>query len=150
MFIIRRIIICASEDVGNADPQALCVGVSAANALKMIGMPEGRIILAQATTYVACAPKSNASYIGIEKAIKDMEKIDVGIVPYHLRNAAFRGADKLGYGKGYKYPHDYEKNYVDQQYMPDLLIGQKYYEPTNNGYEKKIKDSFEMLKNKDI
>ena len=150
MFIIRRIIICASEDVGNADPQALSVAVSAANALKMIGMPEGRIILAQATTYVACAPKSNASYIGIEKAIKDMEKIDVGIVPYHLRNAAFRGADKLGYGKGYKYPHDYEKNHVEQQYMPDLLIGQKYYEPTNNGYEKKIKDSFAMLKNKDI
>lgn len=150
MFIIRRIIICASEDVGNADPQALCVAVSAANALKMIGMPEGRIILAQAATYVACAPKSNASYIGIEKAIEDMGKIDVGIVPYSLRNAAFKGADKLGYGKGYKYPHDYENNYVNQQYMPKLLSGKKYYEPTNNGYEKKINDYLQLLKKKDV
>lgn len=149
LFIARRIIICASEDVGNADPQALCIAVSAANALKIIGMPEGRIILAQAATYVACAPKSNASYIGIEKALEDVEKIDIGFVPYHLRNAAFSGANKLGYGKGYKYPHDFEKNYVEQQYMPDLLIGKKYYEPTNNGYEKTINDYFKLLRNKD-
>lgn len=146
MFIIRRIIICASEDVGNADPQALCVAVSAANAIKMIGMPESRIILSQAAVYVACAPKSNASYIGIDKALEDVEKSKTGIIPYHLRNAAFSGANKLGYGTNYKYPHEFQNNFVKQQYLPDLLIGKKYYNPSNNGYEKKINEYFESLK----
>ncbi len=149
MFIIRRIIICASEDVGNADPQALCVAVAAADAIKMIGMPESRIILAQATVYVACAPKSNASYMGIEKALKDIEKKEMGVIPYHLRNNAFSGAEKLGYGKDYKYPHDYQNSYTKQQYLPNELIGEKYYIPTDNGYEKEIKKYFQIINTKE-
>lgn len=148
MFIARRIIICASEDVGNADPMALCVAVNAAEAVKMIGMPEGRIILAQAAVYVACAPKSNASYMAINKALEDLDKKDVGIVPYHLRNAAFKNAENYGYGAGYKYPHDYDNNFVEQQYMPDILSGTTYYNPTDNGYEKTIKKHLSDLKKK--
>lgn len=148
MFIARRIIICASEDVGNADPMALCVAVNAAEAVKMIGMPEGRIILAQAAVYVACAPKSNASYMAINKALEDLDKKDVGIVPYHLRNAAFKNAENYGYGVGYKYPHDYDNNFVEQQYMPDILSGTTYYNPTDNGYEKTIKKHLSDLKKK--
>lgn len=148
MFIARRIIICASEDVGNADPMALCVAVNAAEAVKMIGMPEGRIILAQAAVYVACAPKSNASYMAINKALEDLDKKDVGIVPYHLRNAAFKNAENYGYGAGYKYPHDYDNNFIEQQYMPDILSGTTYYNPTDNGYEKTIKKHLSDLKKK--
>lgn len=146
MFIARRIIICASEDVGNADPMALCVAVNAAEAVKMIGMPEGRIILAQAAVYVACAPKSNASYMAINNALEDLSTKDVGIVPYHLRNAAFKNAENYGYGVGYKYPHDYDNNYVEQQYMPDVLSGTTYYNPTDNGYENTIKKRLSDLK----
>jgi len=146
MFIARRIIICAAEDVGNADPMALCIAVNAAEAVKMIGMPEGRIILAQAAVYVACAPKSNASYMAINKALEDLEIKDTGIVPYHLRNAAFKNAEYLGYGVGYKYPHDYDNNYVEQQYMPDVLSGTTYYNPTDNGYENTIKKRLSDLK----
>ena len=139
-FIARRIIICASEDVGNADPQALTVAVSAFNAVNVIGMPEGRIILAQAAVYVACAPKSNASYIGIDKALGDIKNKPIGKVPAHLRDASYKGATNLGYGKGYLYPHNYDNAYIKQQYLPDDFIGSKYYEPTDHGYEKTIKE----------
>ncbi len=140
-FIARRIIICASEDVGNADPEALNVAVSAFNAVNVIGMPEGRIILAQAAVYVACAPKSNASYLGINKALDDVRNKKIGKVPNHLKDASYKGANNLGYGKDYKYPHSYENSFVEQQYLPDEFKDVKYYEPTNNGYEKIIKEN---------
>jgi len=139
-FIARRIIICASEDVGNADPQALNVAVSAFNAVNIIGMPEGRIPLAQAACYVACAPKSNAVYVGINKALEDVRNKTIGKVPVHLKDASYKGAKKLGHGIGYKYPHDYKGAYVKQQYLPDELINNRYYKPTNYGYKKKIKE----------
>ncbi|MGF7058838.1 AAA family ATPase [Brassicibacter mesophilus] len=148
-FIARRIIICASEDVGNADPQALNIATSAFEAVNFIGMPEGRIPLAQAAVYVACAPKSNASYKGIDKALQDIEKIQTGQVPIHLKDASYKGASKFGHGKGYLYPHDYQNNYIHQQYLPEELIGVKYYNPTNNGYEKDIKERIERLKHID-
>ncbi|MFA7572176.1 MAG: replication-associated recombination protein A [Lutispora sp.] len=146
MFIARRIVICAAEDVGNADPMAITIAINAAEAVKMVGMPEGRIILAQAVTYVAAAPKSNASYLAIDKALEDVKNKNTGVVPYHLRNAAFRDAKMHGYGVGYKYPHDYENNHIDQQYMPDNLLGITYYSPSDNGHEKNIKDHLEYLK----
>lgn len=139
-FIARRIVICASEDVGNADPNALNVAVSAANAVNMIGMPESRIILSQAAVYIACAPKSNSTYVGIKKALEDVEAKKIGSVPLHLRNNAFKGASEWGYGVGYKYAHEYDNNFVEQQYMPDELVGTTYYEPSENGYEKTIKE----------
>ncbi|WP_025641297.1 replication-associated recombination protein A [Schnuerera ultunensis] len=148
-FIARRIIICASEDVGNADPQALNVAVSAFNAVNVIGMPEGRIILAQAAVYVACAPKSNASYIGIDKALEDIRNKPIGKVPNHLKDASYKGATNLGHGKGYMYPHDYDKAYIKQQYLPDGFIGTKYYEPTDQGYERIIKERLSKLFDKD-
>lgn len=144
-FIARRIIICASEDVGNADPQALNIAVSAFNAVNAIGMPEGRIILAQAACYVACAPKSNACYVGIEKALNDVRNKPIGKVPLHLRDASYKGAENLGYGIGYKYPHDYEGSYVKQQYLPDEFKDVKYYIPSDNGYERKIKEHMAKL-----
>lgn len=139
-FIARRIIICASEDVGNADPNALNVAVSAAQAVHMIGMPEAQIILSQAALYVACAPKSNSAVAGIGKAMKDVEDRRTGAVPLHLRNDAFKGAREWGYGVGYKYPHDFQGNYVEQQYLPDELKDAVYYFPSDNGYEKKAKE----------
>ena len=139
-FIARRIIICASEDVGNADPLALNIAISAFNAVNVIGMPEGRIPLAQAACYIACAPKSNAAYVGINRALEDVRNKPIGRVPAHLRDASYKEASKLGHGVGYKYPHDYEGAYVKQQYLPDELLGIKYYIPTDNGYEKKIKE----------
>lgn len=145
-FIARRIIICASEDVGNADPHALQVAVSAAEAINMIGMPEGRIILAQAVTYIACAPKSNASYIAIDNALDDVKNITVSGVPSHLRDSHYSGASKLNHGVGYKYAHDYPGHYVKQQYLPDELVGRRYYNPTQNGIEKKISDSLKRLR----
>lgn len=144
-FIARRIIICASEDVGNADPQALNLAVSAFNAVNVIGMPEGRIILAQAASYIACAPKSNASYIGINKALNDVRTKPIGKVPVHLKDASYKGATNLGYGKGYRYPHDYKDSYVEQQYLPDDFKNVKYYEPTDNGYEKKISEHLNKI-----
>ncbi|MBU5438152.1 replication-associated recombination protein A [Tissierella sp. MSJ-40] len=138
-FIARRIIICASEDVGNADPNALNIAVSAFNAVNVIGMPEGRIPLAQAAVYVATAPKSNAAYIGIDKALEDIRSKEIGKVPTHLRDGHYPGAKNLGHGIGYKYPHDYENAFIPQQYLPTEFIGKKYYEPTENGYEKEIK-----------
>lgn len=148
-FIARRIIICASEDVGNADPQALMVAVAAFNAVDVIGMPEGRIVLAQAAVYVACAPKSNASYVGINKALEDIRNKPIGKVPGHLKDASYKGASSFGHGKGYKYPHDYKNAYVKQQYLPDEYLDAKYYRPTNNGYEKIIKERLSKLFDKE-
>lgn len=148
-FIARRIIICASEDVGNADPQALMVAVAAFNAVDVIGMPEGRIVLAQAAVYVACAPKSNASYIGINKALEDIRNKPIGKVPGHLKDASYKGAASFGHGKGYKYPHDYKNAYIKQQYLPDEYLDAKYYRPTNNGYEKIIKERLSKLFDKE-
>ena len=140
-FIARRIVICASEDVGNADPHALQVAVSAAQAVNFIGMPESRIILAQAVTYISCAPKSNASYLGVEKALYDVRTVKIKSVPNHLKDSHYPGAKELGHGIGYKYAHDFEGHYVKQQYLPDELVGTVYYEPTENGVEKRIKES---------
>ncbi|MDD4503642.1 MAG: replication-associated recombination protein A [Clostridiaceae bacterium] len=147
-FIARRIMICSSEDVGNADPNALVVAMAAANAVQMIGMPEARIILAQAALYVACAPKSNSSEAGIDKAMKDVENKKTGAVPLHLRNDAFKGAKEWGYGIGYKYPHEFEGNYVEQQYLPDEIKDAEYYFPSDNGYEKKMKELSKLKKRK--
>ncbi len=147
-FIARRIIICASEDVGNADPHALQVAVSAAEAVNMIGMPEGRIILAQAVAYVSCAPKSNAAIMAIENAMSDVKNITVSGVPAHLRDSHYSGAAELEHGVGYKYAHNYPGHYVKQQYLPDELVGKIYYEPSENGVEKKISESLRRLRGK--
>lgn len=143
-FIARRIVICAAEDVGNADPQALVVAMSAAQAVQFIGMPEARIILSQAVIYVATAPKSNASYLAIDQAIHDVKQKDCGGVPLHLRDAHYQGAKGLGHGVNYQYPHNYPGAYVKQQYLPDALIGTVYYQPTEYGRERMIKQ--EMIK----
>ena len=145
-FIARRIIICASEDVGNADPRALQIAVSAFQAIEMIGLPECSIILAQAVCYVASAPKSNASYMAINKAMEDVENIKIKQIPQHLKDCHYSGANQLGNGIGYKYSHDFEKNYVSQQYLPDELKNNIYYNPTENGYEKNIKKWLQFLK----
>ena len=145
-FIARRIMICASEDVGNADPQALQVAVAASQAVERIGMPEARIILAQAVTYVASAPKSNAAYMAVDQALESVRNHKIGAVPNHLRDAHYKGAAKLGHGIGYKYAHDYPDHYVKQQYLPDELLGTTFYEPTENGYEKNIKEYLERIR----
>lgn len=137
-FIARRIVICASEDVGNADPQALTVATQAMLAVERIGMPEGRIILSQAALYVAAAPKSNASYKAINEALSDIEHREIGTVPSHLRDSHYSGAKELNHGQGYLYAHDYPHHYVEQQYLPDSLLGTTYYQPTKEGYEKEI------------
>lgn len=142
-FIARRIVICAAEDVGNADPQALVVANAALQISEFVGLPEARIPLAQASVYIACAPKSNAAYMGIENATKDIEKAKTQEVPNHLKDASYYGAKKLGHGDGYKYAHSYDKHYVKQDYM---LKGKKYYFPTDIGYEKKIKEWLRDLK----
>lgn len=129
MFIARRIVIQASEDVGLANNNALVVATSAMNAVHQIGMPEARIILAQAAVTVALSPKCNSTYKGINIAIEDIKNINVGIVPMHIRNAAVSEMSELGYGKGYKYPHDYEGGKVEQQYLPDEIVDKKYYIP---------------------
>jgi len=144
-FIGRRIIICASEDVGNADPRALEVAVNAFKAVEIIGFPEGRIILAQAAIYVACAPKSNASYMAINRAMEAVEKNSLE-VPVHLRDKSYKGATKLNGGISYKYPHDYDKFYVKQQYLPDDVNKTNYYEPKDSGYEARMKKFLEYLK----
>lgn len=138
-FIARRIIIAASEDVGLAYPTALQVAVSAAQAVKMVGFPEARIILAHAALLVACSPKSNSAYLGIDNALRDVRTKTTGQVPFHLRDSHYSGANELGYGKGYKYPHDYPGSFVSQHYLPDELQGVSYYNPSDNGLEKKIK-----------
>ena len=148
-FIARRIIISASEDVGNADPNALNIAISAFEAVNFIGMPEGKFALAQAAIYMASAPKSNASYEAINKALDDIKNIKTGNVPAHLRDSHYSGASDFGHGKGYLYPHNYEEGYVKQQYLPDNMVGAKYYKPTENGYEKSIKERLDGFKNKD-
>ncbi|WP_250278731.1 replication-associated recombination protein A [[Clostridium] colinum] len=145
-FIARRIVICASEDVGNADPRALQIAVSAFQATEMIGMPECRIILSQAVCYVASAPKSNSSYVAINKAMEDVKNIKIKQIPPHLKDCHYNGATQLGNGIDYKYAHNYEKNYVNQQYLPDEIKNNIYYEPSDNGYEKNIKKWLEFLK----
>lgn len=145
-FIARRIMICASEDVGNADPNALVVAVSAAQAVERIGMPESQIILSQAAAYVATAPKSNAAYMGIAKAMKTVADTRTMPVPAHLQDRHYKGAEKLGHGLGYKYAHDYPNHYVTQQYLPDGMEGMRFYEPLENGYEKKIREHMEFIK----
>jgi len=142
-FIARRICIAAAEDVGNADPLALVLANAALQISEFVGMPEARIALAQAAIYVACAPKSNASYLAIDKALGDMENQKVQDVPDHLKDASYPGAEALGHGKGYKYAHDYADHYVKQKYTRKQV---KYYEPTDIGYEAKIKQRLEKLR----
>ena len=144
-FIARRIMICASEDVGNADPMALTVAVSAAQAVERIGFPEAQIILAQAASYVACAPKSNSAVNAIFAAMESV-KTKRTSVPPHLQDAHYPGAGKLGHGTGYKYAHDYPNHYVEQQYLPDEVLGEKFYELSDNGYERQIKEHFKKIK----
>lgn len=139
-FIARRIIIAASEDVGNADPNALQVAVAAFNAVNTIGMPEGRIPLAQAAIYVATAPKSNSSYLAINEALEDIRTQEIAKVPPYLKSTGYPGASKLGNGIGYKYPHDFENGYVEQDYLPEGYKDKIYYRPTDRGYEKEIKE----------
>ena len=134
-FIARRIVICASEDVGNADPQALVVAMAAAQAVQFIGLPEGRIPLAQAVTYIACAPKSNAAYLAINQALADVKNQDCGQIPLHLRDSSYRGARQFQHGQGYRYPHDDASGFVVQQYLPTPLLGRRYYQPTERGAE---------------
>ena len=145
-FIARRIMICASEDVGNADPNALVVAVSAAQAVERIGMPEARIILSQAALYVACAPKSNACYMAVDKALDIVKTTKTQPVPAHLQDAHYKGSAKLGHGVGYKYAHDYPNHYVSQQYLPDALVYESFYSPTDNGYEKHIKEHLDRIR----
>ena len=145
-FIARRIVICAAEDVGNADPQALILANAALNTAEFVGMPEARIPLAQAAVYIATAPKSNAAYLGIEKALSDVKEGRTLEVPAHLKDASYKGAKQLGRGDGYKYAHEYESHYVEQDYLPNT---RKYYEPTDIGYEKNIKEYLYKIK-KDI
>ena len=145
-FISRRIMICAAEDVGNADPQALTVAVSAAQAVERIGMPEAQIILSQAVIYVASAPKSNAACTAVFNAMEAVKETRTMPVPTHLQDKHYKGAEKLGHGQGYLYAHDYPNHYVKQQYLPDGLEDRHFYEPTDNGYEKQIKEHLEFLK----
>ena len=145
-FIARRIMICASEDVSNADPMALVVATSAAQAVERIGMPEAQIILAQAVTYVASAPKSNSAVCAISEAMETVKNTMTAPVPSHLQDAHYKSSSKLGHGIGYKYAHDYPNHYVEQQYLPDGLTDRKFYRPSENGYEKQIREYFHKIK----
>ena len=144
-FIARRIMICAAEDVGNADPNALNVAVSAALGVERIGMPEARILLSQAVTYIACAPKSNASYMAINEAMESVKNKKT-TVPPHLQDAHYGGASNMGHGIGYRYAHDYPNHYVEQQYLPDEIKGSRFYRPEDIGYEKEIRKYFAAIK----
>ena len=139
MFLARRLVISASEDVGLANPEALVIATSAMQAVSMVGMPEGRIILSEAAVYIAKSKKSNATYNAINKAIADVENKDTGTIPMHIRNAPVEGMSDFGYGEGYKYPHDYPGHYVEQQYLPDKMLGTKYYIPDETITDEKIK-----------
>lgn len=145
-FIARRIIILAAEDIGMADPNALVVAVAAADAVQLIGMPEGRIPLSEAVVYLATAPKSNASYLAIDRAIADVRAGKIGRVPSHLRDAHYTGAKKIGHGKGYRYPHDAEVGVLAQQYAPDELRNTEYYQPTDHGNEREVSTRLEKLR----
>ena len=145
-FIARRMMICASEDVGNADPTALQVAVSASLASERVGMPEAQIILAQAAAYIACAPKSNAAVNAIASAMKTVEETGNLAIPVHLQDAHYKGSAKLGHGIGYKYAHDYPNHYVKQQYLPDEIKDAVFYEASDNGYEQTIKAHMKRIK----
>lgn len=144
-FIARRIMILASEDIGNADPMAMVVASSAAAAVERVGMPEAQIILSQAVTYMACAPKSNAAYNAISEAMRVVKETKTPPVPAHLQDAHYGAAEKLGHGVGYKYAHDYPNHYVKQQYLPDGLTDQVFYRPSDIGYEAKIQEYFKKI-----
>ena len=138
--------ILAAEDVGMADPQALPIAVAAAQGVQLIGMPEGRILLAEAVVYLATAPKSNASYLGLDAAIADVRAGRIGRVPKHLRDAHYPGAKQLGHGKGYRYAHDADFGVAQQEYLPEELQGTRYYDPTGNGYEREVRPRLERLR----
>ena len=147
LFIARRMVILASEDIGNADPRALQVAIATMQAVQFVGLPEGRINLAQAATYLAAAPKSNASYMGLEKALKDVRRSGALPVPLHLRNAPTKMMKKeWGYGECYKYAHDFEGGVVAQEYLPEALRSASYYQPVERGYEKTIRERLEFWK----
>jgi putative ATPase len=148
LFILRRMVILASEDIGNADPRALQVAVAALQGFQLVGLPEGRIIMAQAVTYLATAPKSNASYVGIDAALAEVRKSGALPVPLHIRNAPTRLMKDLGYHRGYRYAHDFEEGFTPQEYLPEALQGQRFYTPAGHGYEKNIKERMEWLKEK--
>lgn len=145
-FIARRIMICASEDVSNADPNAIVVATAAAQAVERIGMPESQIILAQAAAYVACAPKSNSAVMAIDAAMRTVREEKAGAVPPHLRDAHYGGAGSFGHGVGYRYAHDYPNHYVKQQYLPDELEGRTFYQLSEIGYEKKLKEYMQRIR----
>ncbi len=147
MFIARRLLISASEDIGNADPRAIQVAAAAASALQVVGMPEGRIILAQAATYLACAPKSNASYLAIEEALAEVDRQIKAEVPAHLRGTGYQGASRLGHGQGYQYPHDYPGGVVNQHYFPPEMDKKIFYRPKESGYEKLLAARLENIDN---
>ena len=145
-FIARRIMILASEDIGNADPMAMVVAAACAQEVERVGMPESQIILAQAVTYMACAPKSNSAVEAISKAMNCVRETKTPPVPTHLQDAHYKSSSKLGHGVGYKYAHDYPNHYVKQQYLPDGLENEVFYEPSDNGYEKKIQEHLKKIK----
>ncbi|MBE5967455.1 MAG: replication-associated recombination protein A [Lachnospiraceae bacterium] len=145
-FIARRIMICAAEDVSNADPNALVVATNAALAVERLGMPEARIVLAQAAAYVACAPKSNSAICAIDDAMEVVAKEKTATIPSHLMDAHYKGAAQLGHGIGYKYAHDYKNHYVKQQYLPEEIKDRTFYVPSDSGYEKKIQEYFKKIK----
>jgi putative ATPase len=145
-FIARRLVISAAEDVGMADPSALQTAVAAAQAVQLIGMPEGRIVLAEAVVHLATAPKSNRAYAGIDAALADVRAGKVGVVPPHLRDAHYAGAEGLGHGKGYRYAHDAPHAIAAQQYLPDELTGRRYYAPSDRGFEKQVTDRLDRIR----
>ena len=145
-FLARRIVICASEDVGMANPNALLVAVAAAEGVRMIGMPEARILLSHAAITVATSPKSNASYNAINQALSDTENKNTGAVPMYLRNAPVKGMEDLGYGIGYLYAHDFDGHVSPLEYLPEEMRGTRYYIPTRNGYEAKAADYLEWVR----
>ncbi|MBE5960068.1 MAG: replication-associated recombination protein A [Lachnospiraceae bacterium] len=145
-FIARRVMICAAEDVSNADPNALVIATAAAQAVERLGMPEARIVLAQAVAYVACAPKSNSAIMAIDEAMQIVANEKTATIPTHLQDAHYKSAHKLGHGIGYQYAHNFENHYVEQQYLPDELKDHKFYHPVDYGYEKQIKEYFKRIK----
>ncbi len=145
LFIARRLIILASEDIGNASPNALVLAEAAFSAVDKIGMPEARIILAQCVTYLASSPKSNASYLGIEGAINEVKNNSLAPVPMNLRNAPTKLMKELGYHKNYKYAHDFDNHFVEENYLPEELKTKQFYFPTENGQEKRLKEWLKFL-----
>lgn len=145
-FIARRLVISAAEDVGMADPSALQTAVAAAQAVQLIGMPEGRIVLAEAVVHLATAPKSNAAYLGVDAALADVRAGRVGTVPPHLRDAHYSGAKQMGHGEGYRYAHDWPHGVAPQQYLPDVLQGSRYYDPSDRGYERQVSERLERIR----